>query len=495
PGAELTISGPVTADGMGADIALSTTGSGDIALEGTVTADDDEIAVTSAGGIGGSGGIAAASAALEAVTDIGSAADPLDTDVDTLDAATTGAGSIYIAEADALTLGGSAAITTGADDRHIEVGVGGVLTVAQNVTATGDGAVTLVSTDTGGGSGIVVQSGVTVGTAAGTLALDAGGAAVTLHDANAPSHSLLRSTEGDIEIAAGALVIETNDPTAAIQIEAPAGALTLLPGAGTTVALGDGAADGDFALDDDDIAALSLASLAIGADAGRVGAIDIDTADFGETGLTLFGAAGVTDVGAGTHLTAGALTIDTTGVVGDAADLVDTALGTAVRTIDIVASAIDIDNVHADLVTVARLHAGGGGAIDFDQSGGNVTFNDVETAGTATLGASANLVVAETGISAGTANLAAGGSITGGVIGAGTADLDAGNLINVTTAAQTLDAESATGGITIANALAADVTVTALRALGTGGIDFDQAGGGSLEIQAASTADGGIDIA
>ncbi|WP_156427734.1 filamentous hemagglutinin N-terminal domain-containing protein, partial [Thiohalocapsa sp. ML1] len=162
---------------------------------------------------------------------------------------------------------------------------------------------------------------------------------------------------------------------------------------------------------------------------------------------------------------------------------------------DAVNGAIDLDNTLADAVTVEQLRSRSGDRIDFDQSGGDVTFNDVETAGTATLGADASIVVVGSGISAGTANLAAGGSLTGGVIAAGLADLDAGGEINVTTAARTMIVDSATGGIRIVNTLAEDVTVTALRALGTGGIDFDQAGGGSLEIQAASTADGGIDIA
>ncbi|WP_162268065.1 hypothetical protein, partial [Thiohalocapsa sp. ML1] len=509
PGAELTVSGPVTADGTGADIALSTTGSGDIALEGTVTADDDAIAVSAAGAIDGPTDPAQALIAqrveLDAGLGIGAVA-AVQTRAEALNAdAVNGAIDLDNTFADAVTVEQLRSQSGGAIDFDQSGGNVTFNDVRTAGTATLGASANLVVAETGisagtanldaGGSitGGVIGAGtanldagnlINVTTAAQTLDAESATGGITIANALAADVTVTglralgtggidfdQAGGGSLEIQAastadGGIDIANSDPTAGPGAELTVSGPVTADGTGADIALST-TGSGDIALEstvtaDDDAIAVSAA-----------GAIDGPT----DPAQALIAQRVELDAGLG---------IGAVAAVQTRAEALNA---------DAVNGAIDLDNTFADAVTVEQLRSQSGGAIDFDQSGGNVTFNDVRTAGTATLGADASIVVGGSGISAGTANVSAGGSLTGGVIAAGLADLDAGGEINVTTAARTMIADSATGGIRIVNTLAEDVTVTALRALGTGGIDFDQAGGGSLEIQAASTADGGIDIA
>jgi hypothetical protein len=249
-----------------------------------------------------------------------------------------------------------------------------------------------------------------------------------------------------------------------------------------------------------------------------VGAISIDTADFGAAGLTLIGAS-VVDAGGGDQLTAGSVTIDASGAVGSSAN----PLNTATAGLNITAGSIDVANALADPVTVSRLSAAG--AIGFSQSGGGslglgtVTTTDgaitlANTAGGLTVtgpitadgagrnidlrtGSNGNITLTGTTTAAGDrVTINADGAINGaGRVTAGTIDLDAKTGIGAGTAlalaAGSISADTANGNIDLDNTLGSAATVISLTT-GTGSITFDQAGGGSVDIGTVTSTDGAI---
>jgi filamentous hemagglutinin family protein len=124
-GGSLTVDA-ITAGGAGSDVSLSTTTSGDVLL-GSVTA-PDMVTVTSAGAIsdtnGAANNISATTTNLTAAANIGTAVDPIEMNVATLNATSTG-GGVFIAEADGVTVnnvlagGGNIVITNSTGDMTI----------------------------------------------------------------------------------------------------------------------------------------------------------------------------------------------------------------------------------------------------------------------------------------------------------------------------------------------------------------------------------------
>lgn len=137
---------------------------------------------------------------------------------------------------------------------------------------------------------------------------------------------------------------------------------------------------------------------------------------------------------------------------------------------------------------------------------GNVTMSATSSATTAggniIIDAANNILVSTANAGAGIATLfARAGSVNGAdatnLITAATIDADAvtgiGNTQSLNTAASNITADSTNGNVVINNALATAVNANSLTT-GTGLVDFDQSGGGSLTVGTASTTDGAITI-
>ncbi|HUT92787.1 MAG TPA: hypothetical protein VMY37_25055 [Thermoguttaceae bacterium] len=176
---DLTISAPITAGGDG-DVRLVTTGGGDIRVKANVTdVGSDNLVVLDADGRindGTSNRIEAQSLRLTAAEGIGTAADPVLTEVANLSAkldSPAATGGIYLVEKDAVsvtTVDGQSGINTTNDQSVLLETEAGTITLLENVTADRSGNVTLSAK--GATSDVEVNADVQTGT--GDLFLDAG---------------------------------------------------------------------------------------------------------------------------------------------------------------------------------------------------------------------------------------------------------------------------------------------------------------------------------
>ncbi|MCB2262255.1 MAG: hypothetical protein LGR52_04850 [Candidatus Thiosymbion ectosymbiont of Robbea hypermnestra] len=233
------VTGPIRASGTGKNINLTTTGTGDINLTGTTTAAEDQISIDSAGAIGGTGLISAATITLNAGKAIGGPAKLLNTDASRLVAgekkagkldATSTSGGIFIHEADDLALGridaGTGAInliaggaitdhdaTAAGEGPGNENLVGGtlVLTAGTGIGAPGEGAdvdtaVTHIEARTtrSGGVYLAETDGVTVGSGTGIEAAAGADIEITTGSELVVATAGVRtSKDGDIRLFSG----------------------------------------------------------------------------------------------------------------------------------------------------------------------------------------------------------------------------------------------------------------------------------------------------
>ena len=429
---------------------------------------------------------------LKAKTGIGSADNRLDLAAATLDATTTGAGDIYLNEADGITLGSAAAIATGADDRAIDILAGGAVVVAKDVTVTGTGTLTLK------GSGITVNTDTDVTTEGGKLTVDAGTDTLTLSDA-ASTFSTLDTTSsggnGDIELTAGDFVIgsaDTND-----QIIAGSGAVTLAVASGSTINIGNPAA-GANDLTDAELAEITTSgALTIGS--ASAGAMTITSADFntvGASALTLRSGSSIRahDNGAAADLTFGGdLTLIGAGI-GDGSkrlDLDHTAA--ANRTLTVTAASGDVD-IKAlkdlyDAVSVTLSDANSGVAIDLSggdsiAATGSDDTNTITTVTTTNLNATLDYALDEAGKTVavntgavalgGRLDLSSAGDITVGS-GAGTAIDANGSAVRLTADSDADGAGAITDGGGIIDADTAELVLRAGSGIGAAGAAIDTA--------------------
>ena len=364
----------------------------------------------------------------------------VDTTLNSVTVAVTGAGALNLNETDGITLT-NVSTANGA----LTVTAGGAVTATSVVSTTDNDANDISITTTG--NGIAVDT-ITAGAgAAADVTLDAGTGAVT--DLNGAALNVL----------ADALSVTA---TTGIDIDTDINSLTAhITGAGNL----DLSEAGALTLTDVTTANGSITATA----GGLLTATSVNTNNSGNISLTGVGiAAGAINAGAAFDVTLDAGTGAITDTNGAAVNVTgDNLLATAT-------TGIDLDTT----VATATLHVTGTGAINIGETDG-ITFTDVDTNdGTITLdtgGATTltdikgngNITVTSTGLV--TATLVDSSdpgdiSVTAAGIAAGL--FDAGPVNNVT-----LDAT--TGAITDANGAAVNVIAADLNATATTGIDLD----------------------
>lgn len=147
-------------------------------------------------GNGASGNITAGNAILSAMAGIGTSTDQIGTAVTRLEAS-GGSGGVFVENSQSLTIGGIEAAQVGvmSTSGDIVVCVNGALTVTENVTASGAGSVTLKTIDSAAGFQLLtVNSGVTVSSGSGNVAIQSG------DDITLSSGSNITATGGTIAI-------------------------------------------------------------------------------------------------------------------------------------------------------------------------------------------------------------------------------------------------------------------------------------------------------
>ncbi|WP_165742286.1 beta strand repeat-containing protein, partial [Candidatus Thiosymbion oneisti] len=410
----------------------------------------------------------------------------IDTAADRIDAKITGAsGGIFIAETDAVTLGNTEAVTAAGP---IQVTAGNTLTVGQAVTTTGtEGAVTLTA-DAGDlviDDQTITATGAVELTAANNVALgrvvaDSNTISVTatsgvISDAwsgeDAGNENLVG---GDISLTAGSGIgAKENDPsvdtgdidTEAVSLDAK------ITGATGGIFITE---TGDVTLGSSNTKSGTTESMTTGG-----GAIEVTS------GGNMTVAQAVTTAGNGKidlTTTAGNLQVDAEVRAGgdlvlDAAGLLETADGPALSVND------------GGLLSA-------GGAVSLAARGGNIALGRV-VAGTdadrKNITVTAGGAISDHDTAAegpGNENLVGGAiSLTAGTgIGGATVGDD------IDTAATSISADTADGGIDIANTLGSQVTVSSLTSSGTGDIRFDQSGGGAVDFATVTTNDGAITL-
>src|SRR5205814_916371 len=186
----ITVSQNVTANGSGSVALQATGGASDIAINGaTVSSTSGAIqliagqSITTSTLTGTTTEVATSGTLLlDAVNAIGTSTNRIDTNVGTVAAQVTGAGTtgdIFLNEANALTIGTATGLDgranlsgiTTANNNDVTVVAAGTITVSQNVTANGSGSVALQAT---GGASDIAINGATVSSTSGAIQLIAG---------------------------------------------------------------------------------------------------------------------------------------------------------------------------------------------------------------------------------------------------------------------------------------------------------------------------------
>jgi Ca2+-binding RTX toxin-like protein len=166
----------VVAGGVGRDITLSTENSGDVKLD-SVTAKGDTITVISADAIVERGEdtdaeLTASSLILNAATGIGDPGNPLETEVEMIEA-DAGAGGIWIDNTGDLVIGGISAQVGLRGEGDIVVTASSPLTLNEDVISSSD--ITLTAADSDGpGDNLIISTGSEISTTGGTVTLQAG---------------------------------------------------------------------------------------------------------------------------------------------------------------------------------------------------------------------------------------------------------------------------------------------------------------------------------
>src|SRR5438046_1281854 len=183
----ITVSQNVTANGSGSVALQATGGASDIAINGaTVSSTSGAIqliagqSITTSTLTGTTTEVATSGTLLlDAVNAIGTSTNRIDTNVGTVAAQVTGAGTtgdIFLNEANALTIGTATGLDgranlsgiTTANNNDVTVVAAGTITVSQNVTANGSGSVALQAT---GGASDIAINGATVSSTSGAIQL------------------------------------------------------------------------------------------------------------------------------------------------------------------------------------------------------------------------------------------------------------------------------------------------------------------------------------
>ncbi|MBI2993243.1 MAG: hypothetical protein HYY48_03600 [Gammaproteobacteria bacterium] len=348
----------------------------------------------------------------------------------------------------------------------------------------------------------------------GDLTINAIGT-LTLEDGSGPARrTRLVTTTGDIFLNVMDLVIQNND--SAVQILS-AGDLTIDPGAGKTIGLGDDAvtATSDFELDDSELNSLDTSGtgvLTIGdaADSGRI-LLDMAVAftTFGGD-LTLNTDSTLDDNSTTTAFSSsGTLTMTTDGAIGGAgssgADGLETDVAVVVvtDTSDTTGNNVTITDSGANGDTTFDIATGGTGTITVVQSTNNLVVDTIATTGNVDLTATAGSIIddtsdAVTDVSGNVVTLTAGTGV-GETAGNGSLDTAATTLdvsvtgtglINIaeTNAVDLQNIDTANGGITITTGGA--TTVTDVVA-GTAGSDVSiTASTGDITVTTVTAAGG-----
>jgi len=493
-GGDLVIT-TVTAAGSGADVALTTTTSGNITL-GVVTA-PDQVTLTSVGAItdtnAATNNITAANLAMTAATGIGSG-----------DALETGASSL------------SATNTTSGD---IEVSNTGVLDI------------TGIS-NSGGGGVVVTNVGAT--TISGAVSAAGGTAAVSI-TASSPLLVIAPVTApGDITLEAVGSVLAGDNLTLAANVTSTGGNMTLRAGddisqttgtvstaGGTITATADtegaGVADGDRG-SFSQASGTSFSSSGGNITVSAFEDIGLALLDAGAAQVTVTSADGaITDAnGAANNITANSLAasavtgidLDTTittltsaNVTGTGnIDISDTAGGLAVTSATTTDGSITLNATSGDL-TLGTVTAGGTGRniTATTTTSGNILVNNLTAAGDdITLSAASGGAINESGADAGadlTANTA---SLSGpaGIGSLGTMEIDLTTLTTASTtgAAAPINLSDTAGGLAVTSATTSNGNITLNATGGNLAITTVTAAGAGADVSLSTTTSGNITL-
>ena len=335
----MTITGPVTADGEG-DVSYTTTASGDVILTGTTTADDNTVTILSVDAINGAGLVTAETVDLDADDEIGGTTALELTTVTSLDADVATAGAIDIDNlADAAAAVNNLSTPAGSIAYDQEGNFGATITRV----VTGNGDVTITNSD-GTGADIAIFS------AVGLPGVEADVA------------------DDTVTISASGAITATDDDAEAEVV-----------GATVTLQAGDGGIGTDGANADGNSFDIN-ATVAFNADTGRGddGNITVDdivddlpigliTADAGTVTLTSVGAIDDATVDEVTDFVADTVDLTSEDGIGATQEIEMFSVET-LRGLVNTGGAIDIDAIAEADVTVELLDTPTG-TIDYDQSG------------------------------------------------------------------------------------------------------------------------------
>ncbi|MBO7006168.1 MAG: filamentous hemagglutinin N-terminal domain-containing protein, partial [Pseudomonadales bacterium] len=389
----------------------------------------------------------------------------LDTAVSVLQADNSTTGTIDISNT------GDLSLSVGNADRDISIATTGALTVANSISGSGAGKISLSGVGVTVNAGQTISGGSSTGTMNRAVTIDAGTGEFVLAD-TAGTAGRITTTGGDIEITAGSIRIEENN-LAINQLDAGAGEILLIPNGSETIGLGTGA--GTFNLNNNELGDIATSStLTIGSTSAStvtLGGVDITT-DVGASGLHLITGGAIEDVGAGgPHITVATLTLDAGGAIGST-----TALDIDVSNANVTASGGDVHlaDVGTTSSTTYSITTGGSHSVTIDQSNNPLLVSGISTTGTITLTSSNGVVTTNGAISSGGSAVTIDGS--DGVTIGGAVTTTGGQL--------DIDADTDTDGT-------GGVTINASGSLSSGGGDINIGAADGVSVSGNIDAAGG----
>ncbi len=347
----------------------------------------------------------------------------------------------------------------------------------------------------------------------GDLTIMAGGT-LTLADATDVTtttpddrRTRLVAETGAVALTAATLTTETNDTTNAPQIVS---AMPIVLGAGGgTIGIGSQAAASDMNINDETLNSTGGCITIGSASSGRV-SLDMATAFTGSL-LTIITGAAIDDNNMGTAFESatGHLVLTSGGAIGSASGTDGLSMDVAQLTITATGgSAVRISNAGSNNAAYTIGSMAAVGAVTLAQTANTMTINQIQAdgavslmAGTAMAPSNIEIIGMVTGGAADTITINA-ASITGmptGVLSGGGVSLTAVTGIGGSPALRlrtgAISATTASGDITISNAMPAAVRITAMSTGGSGGdIRYTQANNQSLSLAGLATTDGNITI-